>query len=144
MITIVEFLNLEAINEDNPKNIDKNDFEIDETGNLVDNFIDGRGESEQTVEDYYAFHNVTRNIVDALQDAFINYESQEANNYCREDFDPENEIIDCFKDTAVKIDEFKKSFLVCQETDCIDLFSYLICYAIRYQKANKKKNVKMI
>ena len=79
-----------------------------------------------------------------MQDAYINYESQEANNYCREDFDPENEIIDCFKDTAKKIDEFKKSFLVCEETDCIDLFSYLICYAIHYQKANKKQNVKMI
>ena len=59
-------------------------------------------------------------------------------------FDPKNEIIDCFKDTAIKIDEFKKPFLVRQETDCIDSFSYLICYAIRYQKANKKQNVKMI
>ena len=43
LITISEFLNLEAINEDNPKNIDENDIEIDETGNLVDNFIGGRG-----------------------------------------------------------------------------------------------------
>ena len=144
MITIAEFINLEAINEDNPKNIYEDDTEVDETGNLVDNFIDGRGESEQIVEDYYAFHNVTRNIVDALQDAFINYESQETNNYCRDDFDPKNEIIDCFKDTAIKIDEFKKPFLVRQETDCIDSFSYLICYAIRYQEENKKQNVKMI
>ena len=39
-ITIAEFLNLEAINEDNPDNIDDVDIEIDETGNVSDNFID--------------------------------------------------------------------------------------------------------
>ena len=39
-ITIAEFLNLEAINEDNPYNIDDVDIEIDETGNVSDNFID--------------------------------------------------------------------------------------------------------
>ena len=80
-----------------------------------------------------------------MQDAFIDYESQEVNNYCLEDFDPENEIIDDSKDTAKKIDEFKQTILIPQETDCIDSFFYSICCAIRFLKTNgKKQNVKII
>ena len=44
----------------------------------------------KNVEDYYAFDNVTRNIDDTLEYAFIDFESQERNNYCSEDFDQEN------------------------------------------------------
>lgn len=68
-----------------------------ETGNVSDNFIDDEGGFEQNVEDYYDFDNVTRNIHDALQDAFIDYESKEPKNYCRKGFDPENDIVDELK-----------------------------------------------
>ena len=39
------------------------------------------------------------------------YESQEANNYCREDFDTTAEKIDEFHELQIKIEEFKKTLL---------------------------------
>lgn len=113
-----------------------------ETGNVSDNFIDDEGGFEQNVEDYYDFDNVTRNIHDALQDAFIDYESKEEKNYCRKGFVQENDIVDELKWNEKKNFWIWKTLLIHQEADCIDSFFYSICYAIRYQKTNKKTKCK--
>ena len=43
-----------------------------------------------------------------MQDSFIDFNhSQEANNYCPEDYDPNNEIIDEFKNSGKKVEDFK-------------------------------------
>ena len=77
-----------------------------------------------------------------MQDAFIDYESKEEKNYCRKGFVQENDIIDELKWNEKKKFWIWKTLLIHQEADCIDSFFYSICYAIRYQKTNKKTKCK--
>ena len=57
-----------------------------------------------------------------MQDSFIDFDySQEANNYCPNDCNPNKEIIDEFKDSAKKVEDFNRT-------------------AIRYQ-VKKQKNL---
>ena len=47
-----------------------------------------------------------------MQDSFIDFDwSQEASNYCTDDYDPTKETIDEFKDSAKKIENFKQTLL---------------------------------
>ena len=96
---MAEFADFEAIDGDlEPTDNDDTDDNADNDGNISDNFIDDKGTFNELVEDYYQFDNVTRNAQDALNDTLLFvYESQEANNYCREDFDITNERIDEFQ-----------------------------------------------
>ena len=64
--------------------------------------------------------------------------SQEANNYYPDDYDPSEEIIDEFKDSAKKVEDFKHTLLVPQGFENIDSFYSAILYAIRYQLKIKK------
>ena len=74
-----------------------------------------------------------------MQDSFINFHySQEANNYCPDDYNPSEEIIDEFRDSAKKIKDFKRTPLTLQGFENVDSFYYAILNAIRYQLNNKK------
>ena len=74
-----------------------------------------------------------------MQDSFIDSDySQETNNYCSDDYDPSEEIIDEFKDSAKKFQDFKRTLLITHNFEIIDSLHYAILYAIRYQLKNKK------
>ena len=64
---------------------------------------------------------------------------KKTNNYCLEDYDPNNEIIDEFKDSQKKVEDFKNALLNSQGFGNIDSFYNGLLYAIRYQLKNKKK-----
>ena len=124
---MTDFLDFQAF-EDSKVN------EIDNTEeNLVDNvidddFIDYENEFNESAADYYAFTNVSMSVEDAMQDSFIDFDySQEANNYCPEDYDSNNEIIDEFKNSGKKIKDFISTLLIPQGLE-----------NIRYQSRNLK------
>ena len=132
-----DFVNFEAV-DDNVDEID--DYEEILPKNVSDiKFIDDNVYDEN-ITDYYAFTNVSRRVEDAMQDSFIDLDySQKTNNYCPEDYDPNNEIIDEFKDSQKKVEDFKNALLNSQGFGNIDSFYYGLLYAIRYQLKNKKK-----
>ena len=75
------------------------------------------------LKNYYQFDNVTRNAEEALNDTLLfGYEYQEANNYCREDFDIANEKIDEFEDSKKKFDDLKKKIIAPYELPSSDSF----------------------
>ena len=46
-----------------------------------------------------------------MQDSFIDFDwSQEANNYCMDDYDPTKETIDKFKYSAKRVEDLSKLF----------------------------------
>ena len=94
---MAEFVDFEAINEDlESTDNDDTDDNADNDGNVSDIFIDGKGIFNESVEDY----QVTTNAQDVVNDMLLfDCESQEANVYCREDFDIMNERIDEFQDS---------------------------------------------
>ena len=131
---MTDFTNFEAADD----NVD-DDVIIDDK-NLSDNnvsdcdFIDDENNFDENLEDYCAFANVSRGVEDAMQDSFIDLDySQEANNYCPDDYDPSEEIIDEFKESAKKVEDFKRTLLMPQGFENIDSFYYAILYAIRHQ-----------
>ena len=64
-------------------------------------FIDYENNFDENLEDCYAFTNVSRSYENAMQDSFIGFDwSQEANNYCMDDYDPTKETIDEFKNST--------------------------------------------
>ena len=74
-----------------------------------------------------------------MQDSFIAFGySQEANNYCPEDYDPNNEIIVEFKDSAKKVDDFESTLLIPHGFENINSFYYALLYVFRYHVENKK------
>ena len=84
---MAELLDFEAINEDlESTDNDDTDDNADNDGNVNDNFIDDEGMFNKSVENYYRFDNVTRNAQDAYHTLLFDYEFQETNNCCREDF----------------------------------------------------------
>ena len=97
---MTDFLDFEAAEDSNVNEIDDTEDSLVENVYNVD-FIDDENES---VADYYNFTNVSRSIEDAEQDSFIDFVySQEANIYCLEDYDPNNEIIDELQDSGKNV-----------------------------------------
>ena len=75
-----------------------------------------------------------------MQDSLIDFDlSQEANNYCADDYDPTKETIDEFKDSEKKVKDFKQPLLIPQSPKNIYSFYYGLLYAIWHQLKNKKK-----
>ena len=73
-----------------------------------------------------------------MQDSFIDFDySQEANNYCPDDYDLSQETIDEFKESAKKDQDFKSTVLILQGLENINSFHYVLLYVIRYQLKNK-------
>ena len=127
---MANFVNFETA-EDNVDNvIDKEGEEVYE--NVSDgDFIDNKNNFDEDVEDYDAFTNVSRSVKDAMQDSFIDFDySQEVNNYCRDDYYPEEEIIDELKDSAKKAEDFNRTLLIPQGFGNIDPFYYAILYTM--------------
>ena len=90
-----EFVDFEAVDEDGESMIDEN--ERGESATVSDNeFIDDT-EYNESVEDYYAFTNVSRDYSEPVEDSFSDFDyDQESNNYCNV-----NEVCD------LPINEFK-------------------------------------
>ena len=73
-----------------------------------------------------------------MQDSFIDFDySQEANNYCPDDYDLSQETIDEFKESAKKDQDFKSTLLILQGLENINSFHYALFYVIRCQLKNK-------
>ena len=100
---MTDFLDFEAAKDSNVNEIDDTEDSLVENVYNVD-FIDDENEFNESVADYYNFTNVSRSIEDAEQDSFIDFVySQEANIYCLEDYDPNNEIIDELQDSGKNV-----------------------------------------
>ena len=133
-----QFLLCEAIDENGNHVDDEGDIlEIEESETVSDNeFIDDT-EFDESVEEHYAFTNVTRNYTEAVEDSFSDFGfDQEPNNYCNE-----NEVhdlpIDDFKDYKKKIDSFTETLINPQGLNNKDSFYYSILFTIRYQLTDK-------
>ena len=76
-------------------------------GKAVD-FIDD-AEYDESVENYRAFDNVSRDYNDAINDSLSGFDfSQQATNYYSDDDEIEEVVVDNFKDLKKNVDEFKK------------------------------------
>ena len=100
---MVDFINFEAVKND----IDEGAImEIDkcELAEAVSDkeFIDDETQVDGNIEDYYGFANVSRSIEDAMQDSFLEFDSNEShhevNNYCNDNYNPDSEQINGFRD----------------------------------------------
>ena len=132
-----EFINFEAV-EDNMDEIDVVEENMIENVSDV-NLIDDENNFDENIDDYYAFTNVNRSVEAAMQDYFIDFDySQEANNYCPDDYYPGKEIIDQFKYSAKKVEDFKSTLLITQGFGNTDSFYYVLLDTIQYQFKNKK------
>ena len=105
-------------------------------------FIDDKTQIDENIEDYYTLANVSRSIEDAMQDSFLESDSSEShhevNNYCDDNYNPDSEQIDEFRDSDKRIEEFKCTLFCSHGLENLDSFYYAILYAIRYQFQNKK------
>ena len=136
-----EFVDFEAVDDDGESMTDEN--ERRESATVSDNeFIDDT-EYNESVEDYYAFTNVSRDYSEAVEDSFsdFNYD-QEPNNYCNE-----NEVYDLptdkFKNSEKKIDHFKSTLVNPHGANNPDSFFYATLYTLRYQLTEKLSLVQM-
>ena len=132
---MADFVEFEVALDDNDNNDDYNSEAEDTNVSDIDDFIDGINYDE-SVEHDYAFANVNRHLEDAVQDDFDF--SQEANNYCCDNYDPSDDVIDEFKDSAKQVDAFKSTLLILHGLENIHSFYFALLFAIRYQFKNKK------
>ena len=99
---MANFVEFEAADDND--NYDSNaETELD--ANICDfELINDENNFNESVETYYAFTNVNRRLEDAMQDTFIDFGySQEANNYCPNDYNPSDEVIDEIKDLGAHL-----------------------------------------
>ena len=94
-----EFINFEAVAEDG----DEVDEYVSDDNNVSDNFIDDN-DYDESFEELYTFENVTITVQDAINEILsYAFDSEEANNYCHEDFDITSEQIEEFHDSQTKV-----------------------------------------
>ena len=106
---MTDFLDFEAVKDSNVNEIDDTEENLVEDM-IDDDFIGDENEFHESFTGYYAFKNVIRSVEDAMQDSFIDFDySREAKDYCPEDYDQINEIIDEFKDSGKKVEDFKST-----------------------------------
>ena len=134
---MADFVDFEAV--DDYDSYDSN-AETKLDANISDvEFINDKNDFNESVETYYAFTNVNRRLEDAMQDSFIEFDySQEANNYCPDDYDPSNDVIDEFKDSSKKFNDFRSTILITNVLENRDSFYFALLFAVRYQLKNKK------
>ena len=114
-----EFVCFEA-EGDNDVNLD--DERLGEVETVSDTkFIDYAGYNEG-VEDYYAFSNVSREYDDTIGDSFADFDFSRGPNSYFSDDDICDEMIDEFKDSKIKVDEFKKALIKPQGNENINSF----------------------
>ena len=128
-----EFVCFEA-EGDNDVNLD--DERLGEAETVSDTKFIDNAEYNEGVEDYYAFANVSREYDDAIGDSFADFDfSQGPNSYCSDD-DICDEMIDEFKDSKKKVDEFKKTLIKPQGNEISILF--LLKFPCRQVHFNRK------
>ena len=87
-------------------------------------FID-HAHYDENVENYQAFDNVSRDYNDAINDSLSGfYFSQEVTNYYSDD-EIEEVVLDNFKDSKKKVDEYKKLWQILMGTTTLILFFFL-------------------
>ena len=100
---MTDFLDFEAVKDSNVNEIDNTEENLVEDV-IDDDFIGDENEFHESFAGYYAFTSVIRSVEDAMQDSFIDFDySRETKDYCPEDYDRINEIIDEFKDSGKKL-----------------------------------------
>ena len=134
---MADFVNFETVHDSNIDEIDDKQIISENVGDV--DYIDNDNDFDENLEYYYAFTNVSRSYEDAMEDSFIDFDwSQEANNYCMDDYDPTKNTIDEFRNSAKRVEDLKQTLLIPQGPKNIDSFYYCLLYAIRYQLKNKK------
>ena len=97
-------------------------------------------EYDESVENYCAFDNVSRDYNDAINDSLSGFDfSQEATNYYS-DNEIKEEVVDNFKDSKKKADKFWKTLVNPHGDENSDFFFFFFCsilYAIRFQLTEK-------
>ena len=77
------------------------------------------------------FTNVNRRLEDAIQDSFIDFDySQEANNYCPDDYDRSDDVIDEFKHSTKNVNDLKSTLLISHGLENKDSFHFVLLFAI--------------
>ena len=77
------------------------------------------------------FTNVNRRLEDAIQDSFIDFDySQEANNYCPDDYDRSDDVIDEFKHSTKNVNDLKSTLLIPHGLENKDSFHFVLLFAI--------------
>ena len=102
-------------------------------------FIDD-AEYDKSVENHRAFDNVSRDYNDAINDSLSDFDfSQEATNYCQEN-EIEEAVVDNFKDSKKKGDEFKKTLVNPHGDNNSDYFLFLnfVCNSFSINSKNKR------
>ena len=98
---MAEYINFEAEADD-----DEEDEYVRDDNHVSDNFIDNN-DYDEPLEELHTFENVKKNTQDAINETLsYNFDSQQANNYCREDFDITSKQIEEFRDSQTKVEEF--------------------------------------
>ena len=117
-----------------------NDMSIGSEGRESDReFIDD-ATYYKNIEKYRVFDNVSRDYDDAINVSLSGFDfSQEATNYCSNN-EIEEAVIDNFKGSKKKVDEFKKTLVNPHRDDNSDsffFFFFVILYAIQFQLTEK-------
>ena len=134
---MAEFVHFQPVDDND--NCDSNaETELD--ANITDvEFINDENDFNKSVETYYDFTNVNRHLEEAMQSSFIDFDySQEVNNYCPDDYGPSDDVIDKFKDSSKKVNDFKNTVLIPHGLENKDSFYFDLLFAIRQQLKNKK------
>ena len=91
-------------------------------------FIDD-AEYDESLENYRAFDNVSRDYNDAINDSLSGFDfSQEVTNYYSDDDEIQEAVVDSFKDSKKKVDEFKKTLVNPHRDDNPDSFFFVFCF----------------
>ena len=99
-------------------------------------FIDD-AEYDESVENHRAFDNISRDYNDAINDSLSGFDFFEEGTNYYSDNEIEEEVVNNFKDSKKKVDEFKKTLVNPHGDDNSDSFLFAILYAIRFQLTGK-------
>ena len=132
---MADFINFETVQDDvNDAIMEVGECEPAQA--VSDNaFIDDETQIDENIEGYYAFADVSRSVKDAMQESFLKSDSSEShhevNNFCDDNYNPDSEQIDEFRDSAKRIEEFKCTLSCLNGLVNLDSFYYAILCAIR-------------
>ena len=96
---MADFINFKGVQDDVDDNAIMEVDKCEPAETVSDNeFIDDETHINESIEDYYAFANVSRNVEDKMQDSFLESDNSkshhEVNNYCDDNYNPDSEKID--------------------------------------------------
>ena len=130
-----QFVCFEAAEDNDYVSLENESCEGETMSDTDVDFIDDT-EYNESVENFYAFENVSREYDVAIGDFFVGFDfSQEPSDYCS-DNEICNEVIE-FKDSKKKVKEFDKTLINPQGDENVDSLFYAILYAIRYTLTEK-------